>query len=185
MKDLVTEIWEIRGMVDLAIENKDTDLFYEAYERYMKISETKSYLKSYVLDTIGKEATSHDEKIADRQANWDRLTFNLGTLLARVQTGKYTFIPYGKAKSLLDIIWLSRAMFDDCGFASENLSEEERILIRLTAVQDELAYCYHNVPCYADEQVAIMNIRKEIKETREKLYGNKGASLFDAESQMY
>lgn len=182
MKNLVTEIWEIRAIVDQAIENKSQELFFEAYDRFMKISESGMHLQSSSLNTMDKKIESRDEEVADRRANWDRLVFNLGMLGART-TEKYVEIPYGKAKSLLDVIWLARAMFDDCCYSART----DRVLTRFAAMEDKLAYVYHNLKYDSlDEQKAVLKIREEIRNSREYYFGNRiEPSLFDSESSCY
>ena len=185
MKNLITEIWEIRGMVDNAIVNKDADLAVRAYKRFMQLSDNKAYLDSFSASTKGRGGT-FDEK-EDKEKNWNRLAFNLNYQVARAIGENVIDLPYGKAESLLDVIWLSRAMFDDCINASSNKKEEEKILIRLTAVQDKLSSCYHEIrSSYPQEKTAIMAIRQEIEEARWNVFGEKATpSLFDTESSCY
>ena len=75
--DIVKEIWEIGGLIDYAIDNKDVLIYEKARKRFNKLMETKAYLKSIASATIDKEYETYDDFDYDREVNFLLLAFEV------------------------------------------------------------------------------------------------------------
>lgn len=184
MKDLITEIWEIRGMVDNAVVNKDKELFEKALNRFNEVATVNK--SNRLFNTIYNEEEPIDDKEVERAQNLGRLTINMGYQMARVNQLDVDTKPFGKPKCIIDVIWLSRAMFDDSVYSSSNPKEKEKNLRRLNAVEDKLEECYGNLLCSTPERKSLMGIMDQIHDTRITIFGTEDVQdAFETESAVY
>ena len=110
--DIIKEIWEIRGMLDEAIDNHDIDLFNKARDRFNIVFKSEKYLLTISTSTIDYEPVDVEDMRKDREQNFAIIAFDLGFNLRRVQ-GEELDVKKFQFSSILELIWWTRWMFDN------------------------------------------------------------------------
>ena len=110
--NIITKIWNIRGMLDEAIEKQDKSLAETAQDKLNKIYETKLYQKSYAIATVNVDYESVEQLCLDRDYNFALLASRFAAMKKEMRNidmnPSYPF----QFVSILDSIWYTRGMYD-------------------------------------------------------------------------
>ena len=179
MKDICSEIWEIRGMVDEAISNHDINLFNKAKNRFLKLYQEEIHLKSIACMTASRLYNTEAEWNFDRESNFAMLAFDLERSRREVLRENDDEINSIQFSSPIEVLWYTRIMYDLIleGIKTNNNSEEN-ILALFEAVRTnlgEILECYNEFvdKTSLKEKISLRLIQKEIDEVyNEFLYGD-------------
>ena len=177
-RNIIKEIWTIRGMVDKAIENQDMDLYNRAVARYRVILDNEDHLKTFSSSTINAGYENLESINWDRENNMAMLTFDLYNLKAQVE-GKEIESQEKQFSSVVEVIWYTRSMFDAFVVNGRNkkdtMEANEKIFMAITY---NLSGFYDYFSLFSDsvsreEQAAIREIYDEVIDKHYSIYKDK------------
>jgi len=148
--NIITKIWNIRGMLDKAVQNQDRELANKAQEKFNKIYETELYHKSFAIATVNSLYTDIEELCLDRNYNFAILACRFSAIkkdLIDVEANTETPIQF---VSVLDLIWYTRGLYDrfmEYINGKEDLEDEQCILA------DGIVYNLNQCCDYLDQLV--------------------------------
>ena len=109
--NIIQEIWEIRGLVDKAIDTEDMEFYNRACERYRLLIENEEYNKTFATATINASYANVEALNWDRGNNMAMITFDLHRIKT-IFNGAELEDKKIQLSSVLDIIWYTRHMYD-------------------------------------------------------------------------
>ena len=123
-KDIIRQIWDIRGLVDKAINNHNIELYEKARQQLLKIRENSIHLKSIAAETLKAEYESEEAREFDIEANLIMIIHNLNELRKDIlgeEREEYEL----QFSSIAEILWYTRQMYDVFILNAELKSVEE------------------------------------------------------------
>ena len=166
MKDIIAEIWEIRGIIDGAIEAQDKALFDVARKRFNKLFTSEAHLKTIATSTVNIEFEDLESLNLDRETNFAMLAYRLSCLgknLENVERNGSEF----QFSSVLEVLWYTRGMYDTfeliCSGKIEDTEHNQQLLFN--AIEHNLKNCCE----YYDDLDEVASIVQE-RETMHDLY---------------
>lgn len=182
MNNLVTEIWEVRGMVDDAIRFKDVCKLSDAYKRLSKDCDCSNlYLYSPITSTkqgitVYKNVQDIHKNFEDRQQNWNKITLHMSKIVQYFLDGIFEDVPYGETKSALEDIWVARGLYDNVVAKLNDSNDKEKLKVEIEKIYKQLSYCFYDYETNSSfEENAIIDIEVEL----DSLYVNLFGTLYD------
>lgn len=169
MKDIFTEIWEIRGTIDAAITKHDIDLFNKAKDRFLKVYGANMHLQSIACMTADREYETEEEWDFDRESNFTMLAFDLERSRREVLREDEYEVKSIQFSSPLEVLWYTRIMFDlALDGMQTNSNSRENIQALFDAVNvnlEEIIDCYNGFTDKKSikEKITIRCIQKEVE----------------------
>lgn len=170
MKDICSEIWEIRGTIDEAIAKHDISLFNKAKDRFLKVYETNMHLNSIACMTASRLYETEEEWNFDRESNFAMLAFDLERSRREVLRENDDEINAIQFSSPIEVLWYTRVMFDLVQEGIQtNSNSNENIQALFDAIfinVEEILSCYNEFhdKTSIKERVGIRCIQKEVSE---------------------
>ena len=121
-KEIVREVWEIRGLADKALLEGKIGSILEAKER-MSLLNIKHNPESFAVCGHFDYGTDLEVVKEGRKSNWKHINDNLDAIYARVfnrDEVSVKFVGKDKFNSIVEWVWLLRAMWDDLLFKRTN-----------------------------------------------------------------
>lgn len=178
MKDMFTEIWEIRGTIDDAIENQDLELFNKARERYVEIYKKKTFLNTLAFSTAGREYQSDEEFDFDLESNYAKLAFDLVYSKYEVLRKEFNGARTIQFLCPVEVLWFTRIMYDELissmknGEISKEKADEDFKVVSDNI--DETIRLYQDLKdkAHLRERISLNVIKQEVSEEYYNLYEN-------------
>ncbi len=173
--DIIKEIWEIRGLLDIAIDNQDIDLYTKARDRFNKIFKLEKHLLTFSTSTIDYEPVDIEDMRKDREQNFAVIGFDLGNNLRRVYGEEFDIEKF-QFSSVLEVIWWSRWMFDNFVKNKEMNDVKDEVNMRIyKAVETNLRETINFYENFDDETSqkeleSLIDISMEVASKHEELY---------------
>ena len=176
-KDIIRKIWEIRGMIDKAIENQDMKKYDLAREKFYNIFKKEEHLHSISTSTIDYDVDDVEEMLRDREQNFAVIAFDIGENKRRVE-GEIVDIEKLQFSSVLEVIWWSRWMLDNFVLNQKNGVKDEVNMLIFNAIDTNLRETVNYYENFEDEiskneQSTLIQLHMEATSIYNKLYGDK------------
>ena len=110
--NIITKIWNIRGMLDKAVQKQDRELANKAQEKFNKIYETELYHNSFAFATINRIYKNIDELNEDREYNFGLLAYRFAAIKKEMKNVEACSVFPFQIASVIDYIWYIRGMYD-------------------------------------------------------------------------
>ena len=172
--NIITKIWNIRGMLDKAIDTQNIELAELAQQEFNKIYETEIYHNSFAMASINRLYNNVEQLFDDRDYNFALLASRFAILKkefkhVEAETGHvFQFV------SIIDIIWYTRGMYDFfMKYINEGdfINKDVNILASAIAFNFEKSIEYYDDICGVTEDVYNKYVIKQLQEKFMKEYG--------------
>lgn len=110
--NIITKIWNIRGMLDKAVQKQDRELAQKAQEKFNKIYETELYHNSFAIATVNANYENVEQLCLDRDYNFGLLAYRFAIIKKEMRKVEATPEHPFQFVSILDSIWYTRGMYD-------------------------------------------------------------------------
>ena len=110
--NIITKIWNIRGMLDKAVQKQDRELAEKAQAKFNKIYETELYHKSFAIATVNQDYDNVEQLCKDRDCNFALLAYRFAMIKKEMRNVEATPEHPFQFVSILDLIWYTRGMYD-------------------------------------------------------------------------
>jgi len=110
--NIITKIWNIRGMLDKAVQNQDRELANQAQEKFNKIYETELYHNSFAIATVNANYENVEQLCLDRDYNFGLLSYRFAMIKKEMRNVEATPTYPFQFVSILDLIWYTRGVYD-------------------------------------------------------------------------
>lgn len=178
MKDIIKEIWDIRGMVGIAIDNHDINLFNKAKDRFVQLKNEEKYLKTLATATAGKYFETDEEFDFDRESNFAMLAFELERtrrIVLGLQNYERETLQFSSA---LEVLWFTRGMYDAfiklAKDKNSNKNENDKLFAAVVVNMSEIINFYEEDMFHdktsLKERVTLRILEKEILDKYFELY---------------
>lgn len=190
-KTIIEEIWEIRGLVDEGILFGKPEKIIDAKQRMDKLSKDATIFNTETTLSMGNKYRYRSHQEQDGLKNAMNIIQNMQCIYNRFVKGEDCSAKFGlKPQSILEHVWLMRAMIDDLKVKLLKVGTFERSHLELMEViQQAVEKCvevYGRSISNFDEYKALISIREEIIDTRKELFGNaRLINSFEDYSQKY
>ncbi len=149
--NIIKEIWDIRGLLDDAIDNQDIDLYDKARNRFVKIFKQEEHLLTVATSTVNFEPKDIEEMSKDREQNFAMIAFSLGNNKKRVQ-GEEISDKFLQFSCVLELVWYTRGLFDEFFRNLNNDGDEEDRIKLASAIEFNLTQCIEFYENFEDER---------------------------------
>lgn len=167
--NIITKIWEIRGLLDASVSNRDRCLFEQAYQQFEDICKNKSYITSASI-SIGKSFVSNEEVLSDIQKNFNNIAYDFNAVIAGLYSDLTKVNPLErKANSIIELVWSNRGKFDILIKKIKQLKSDEQEVKRVFAqLKSNISllceYAKHSPSkTFEADLMALLNIHQEIE----------------------
>lgn len=174
MRNIIKEIWEIRKLVDDAVDNKDQEMFNMARERLNNIITSGQHLKTVATSSISFEPENTDEMLFDREQNFAMIAFDFGQNSRRVK-GEEIPIEQFQFSSALEVVWYTSWMFNNFVKNAQSQCDISVNMDILSAIRTNLQGLFEYYNNFKDdksikEKLALLRILKKVNITYCELY---------------
>lgn len=177
-KDILRHIWDIRGLVDKAINHHDVELYKKAKQQFLKLKESGMIFKTIASQTLSAEYETEEQRNFDIECNYVMLLYNLKELKKDV-IGEEREEQELQFSSVMEILWYTRAMYDSFILNAElKCVEEDENKKLYFMIEENLKSFLGFYGCFAGatvtkEKITIIEILRELDDTFNKYYKNK------------
>ena len=155
--DIIKDVWEIRGMVDKAIDLQDINLYNNARDRFNKIFTQEEHLITISTSTVNYEPVDVEDMRRDREQNFAMIAFDFGNNLRRVQGEEFDVDKF-QFSSVLELLWWTRWMFDNFIKNKQTGASEDVNMVVYNAVKTNLEEIINYYENFDDERSQQENI---------------------------
>ena len=174
--NLIIEIWEIKTIINEAIEKQDSQLFDIARKRFEKLYETKAYINSVATSTIDYEPENVEYMMMDREQNFAVIAFEFHKDSKRV-LGEDVPIEQFQFSSMFELMWWNCWMFNNfVKNAEENFDIRQNMMI-FNSIDHNMREMINHYENFEDinskqERESLIKIHNMIKSKYNELYNN-------------
>ena len=178
--NILEEVWEIRGEVDMGIKSHDVELIKNSLARVLALDDNGYFMKSEASCSFNVAYWTDEQKKRDKFNNIFKLTTNASRIYEKYVNGnKEISISFGEQpQSVLTTLWVARAMLDDVQNKVNKKKYENRqreLLEIFESVQQAINKCVNEADghyyCYEDRKF-LGELRLSIQGLRKELFGN-------------
>lgn len=110
-KDIILEIWEIRELLDNAIENHDITIYDKAMKRFKYLLDNDIHQTTVSTLSVNREYESEEEVVYDRDVNFSMILADIA-LSKKYVLGEQKSDEDFQFSSLLEVVWYTKQMID-------------------------------------------------------------------------
>lgn len=172
--NIITKIWNIRGMLDKAVETGDKELAELAQQKFNKIYETELYHKSFAMATINALYDNVEQLFEDREYNFALLAFRFANIKKSFRQVESEYGCIFQFVSILDIIWYTRGLYDQfMSYINNDEVTNPDVNVLASAIAFNFKKCleYYDRICGVTEDVYNKYIIKQIQDDFNRMYG--------------
>lgn len=111
MKDIIQEIWEIRGMLDEAVATNNQRMYEQVKDRFLNLIDTEEYKYSLAADTIEVTYRSSEEMEQSREYNFNKIVLDWKNAVNQLRDEKRG-VEHFEPASVLEHVWNIRGELD-------------------------------------------------------------------------
>ena len=153
-KDIILEIWEIRELLDKAIENQDLKIYDKAMKRFKHLLDNDIHQTTVATLSINREYESEEEVVYDRDVNFAMIMSDI-CLSKKYVLGEQKSDDSFQFSSLLEVVWYTKQMIDIFKRnIKQNINNEEIRILR-DAIVYNLKSCCEHYSCYKPHKAII------------------------------
>ena len=177
-KNIVKEIWEIRGLADKGIYECNPELIIKAKESMNELSVDGEIYDVETALTLGAKHYYRFQRDEDILRNFNSIILNLQSIYDRFVKGEDVSAKFGtKPKSILEYVWVLRAMLDDIFYTyKKNPALAMEKIELMEVIEQTINKCVNEFSAIltkAEDKNALQEIRTQILVLRKKIFKDK------------
>jgi len=110
--NIIEEIWEIRVLVDQAVEELNVELFESARKRFNDIFKNGKHLTTFSTTTLDYDIDTEEELLRDREQNFAMIAYDFAMNSKRAH-GENVPMKEFYFSSVLEAVWYTSWMFNN------------------------------------------------------------------------
>lgn len=181
-KNLIQQIWEIRGKVDDAVMHQKYVLLDDYRAKICSIYDNKQHLYTGASYTLGKYTDPTIESDYHRNMNFLNICNNIIRIEKAYTQKTNDSVVADKQNSILEYVWVFRAIYDRLKYRLENNKLKVPYdLVLITETIAKIQMCMNENSCLTDDEYrSLSSIKHKFEELQKQVFNeNETDSLWD------